>query len=165
MTHGPHLLPCCLCDDTRQTPPDWRPLCSSLIMTISVIRCSCSQDALRSLQKPLTACSPLPWPLTHLLHHCLPARWPYNISPCWKPNLLSPGGLKNFLQWIPVAPCSYPCCDNDHTAITPASKTHSSPHCYVLMGHSTHSYCDNNDYAAHMFQFWNTLYFFTFECV
>ena len=60
VTHGPHLLPCCLCDETRQTPPNWRPLCSSLIMTISVIRCSCSQDALRSLQKPLTACSSLP---------------------------------------------------------------------------------------------------------
>lgn len=164
VTHCPHL-PVVFVMRHVQTPPDWRPLCSSLIMTVSVITSSCSQDAPHSPLSPSSAkatpsaWNPLLWPLYPLVHHCLPGRQPSNISPSWKPNLLSPGGFKSFLQWAPGAPCTHPCCDNDHTAVTTNSKTHSSPHFYVLMGHGTHCYCNNNDFSAHIAQFWSTLYF------
>ena len=88
-THCPHLLPCCPCDETCQTPPDWKPLCSSPIMTISVIRCSCSQDAPRSLQNPLTLpAAPSPGLVstsstTVCLQDCLTTPAPAGSLICW----------------------------------------------------------------------------------
>lgn len=110
---SPPVPPCCLCDEMQPGVSRLKaPSIPPLLLTISMMTSSCSQNAPHSPLSPASASvAPLPEnPSSGFFTHPCPPLFTQKVAlqhhlPL-KPYLVSPGSVQISFQWVPVEPCT-----------------------------------------------------------